>query len=281
MDVTRSTEPIRVYVGTDQSQMVATHVLEYSIRQHTRQPVEVIPMCDLVVPMPKDAANRPRTGFSFSRFLIPQLTGYRGKAIYLDADMQVFADIAEIWDLPTDVYAVHCCRQDTPPPTWRNNNHFQPGRQMSVMLLDCGQLKWDIQEIVRGLDAGEYDYRRLMFDLCVVPPDRIGEGIPPAWNSLEHFEPDATRLLHYTDMAMQPWRHNTNPLGPIWRAGFREALRAGAVPVELVEKGIAAGHLLPELAEDLALARRRGIAGAWKQPARAVRGLWRRIRAAG
>ena len=64
MDYGPLTEPIRVYVGTDDTQMVAVQVLEYSIRRFATRPVEVIPMLNLPVPMPKDPANRPRTGFS-------------------------------------------------------------------------------------------------------------------------------------------------------------------------------------------------------------------------
>ncbi|MBM4264570.1 MAG: hypothetical protein FJ145_24490 [Deltaproteobacteria bacterium] len=62
--------------------------------------VDVQFMCDIPVPLPKDRENQPRTGFSFSRFLIPSLCQYRGKAIYLDADMLVFDDIAKLWDYP-------------------------------------------------------------------------------------------------------------------------------------------------------------------------------------
>jgi hypothetical protein len=247
-------EPVRVFVGTDDSQMVATRVLEYSIRKFSTRPVEVTPLLNLPVPTPKDPANRPRTGFSFARFLIPELAGYRGRGIYLDADMLVFTDIAELWDHPLGSRRVACTRQDAAPPTWRDNSHFQPGRQMSVMLLDCGRLDWKITEIVRGLDEGRFNYKQLLSDLCVVPPDEIADDVPPAWNSLEHYEPGKTCLLHFTDMSMQPWRHNHNPVRGIWRAIYREAVEAGFVPPELVEAGIRDGHLLPELADDLPLA---------------------------
>jgi len=247
-------EPIRVYVGTDDSQMVAVQVLEFSIRQFASRPVEVVPLLNLPVPMPQDPANRPRTGFSFARFLIPRLAGYRGRAIYLDADMLVFSDIAELWGLPMEGYRVLCSRQDEPPPTWKDNPHFQPGRQMSVMLLDCDRLEWKIDGIVRGLDEGRYNYRQLLCDLCIVPQHEVGETMPPEWNCLEHFQAGRTRLLHYTDMEMQPWRHRHNPLWSIWRAYYRAAVAAGAVQPELVETGIANGWLLPELADDLRFA---------------------------
>ena len=50
--------------------------------------------------------------------------------------MLVFGDIADLWDTPMGASKVLCTRQDTPPVTWQNNAHFQPGRQMSVMLID-------------------------------------------------------------------------------------------------------------------------------------------------
>lgn len=265
MDFGPLVEPIRVYVGTDDSQMVGLRVLEHSIRKFASRPVEVVPLLNLPVPMPRDPSNRPRTGFSFARFLIPQLAGYRGRGIYLDADMLVFSDIAEMWDLPMGECRVLCTRQDAPPPTWKNNDHFQPGRQLSVMLLDCGRLDWRIEDIVRGLDEGRYTYKQLMYDLCVLPPEQIGEHMPPVWNSLECFEPNRTCLLHMTDMAMQPWRYNHNPLRSVWRAFYREAVEAGAVEPELVEKGIAAGDLLPELAGDLKRAPSRTGVAARKQ----------------
>lgn len=254
MDYGPLSEPIRIYVGTDETQMVAVQVLEYSIRRFATQPVEVIPMLNLPVPTPRDPANRPRTGFSFARFLIPSLAGYRGRAIYLDADMLVFGDIADLWHTPMGQHSVLCSRQDSPPVTWRNNKHFQPGRQMSVMLIDCARCLWKIDDIVRGLDEELFDYRKLMCDLCIVPHDEIGESLDPMWNCLEHFEAGRSKLLHFTDMDMQPWRHRHNPLRSIWRAYYRAAVEAGAVQPELVERGIAQGWLLPELADALPFA---------------------------
>src|SRR5688500_17656237 len=93
-------DPVRVFVGTDRSQALAVKVLEHSIKRHTDLPVEVTPMCDLPIRQPKDPRQGQRTGFSFSRFCIPQLAGYRGRAIYMDADMLVFKDIRELWEMP-------------------------------------------------------------------------------------------------------------------------------------------------------------------------------------
>lgn len=244
-------EPLRIFVGTDDSQMVAARVLEHSLRKHATRHVEFVPMNGLTTPVPRNARNRPRTGFSFHRFLIPKLCGFRGRALYLDADMQVFADAAELCDIPFGRQKVLCTFQERRPGAWEHDQHFQPGRQLSVMLLDCSRLDWDIDDIVRGLDRGRYDYRRLMFDLCLVPPEEIGDRIPPAWNCLEWFDAQTTKLLHYTVVPTQPWKNGANPLCAIWEAAFREALEAGALPPELVTQSVRAGFVKPSLADSL------------------------------
>jgi hypothetical protein len=253
--------PIRVFVGTDESQTVAARVLEFTIRKHASRPVEFVHLDAVDVPLPRDAANQPRTAFSFKRFAIPALCGYRGRALYLDADMIVFDDIALLWDLPMDSHEVLCTWQPEAPEAWRHHESFQTGRQMSVLLLDCARLRWDAPAIVRGLDEGRYTYAQLMFDLCIVPPDKIAETLPPEWNSLEHYDPATTKLLHYTVVPTQPWK-NDNPLGHVWMALFAEAVVAGAVPIEEVEEGIAKGFLKPALSACLVLAARPEPSGA-------------------
>lgn len=266
MDFGSLVELLRVFVGTDDSQRVAARVLEYTIRKHASQPVEVVHLDAVEVPLPNDLANRPRTGFSFNRFAIPALCGHQGRALYVDADMLVFGDIADLWAIPMAGHAVLCTRQDAAPEAWRDHEAFQPGPQMSVMLLDCARLPWDTAAIVAGLDEGRYSYTELMFDLCIVPPDLIAATLPPEWNCLERFDPATTRLLHFTVVPTQPWKSDDNPLGAIWLAQYAEAVAAGAVPREEVERGIAAGFLKPALAACLPIAPGPGEPGASTRP---------------
>ena len=240
-------EPLRVFVGVDESQIVAARVLEHTIRKHASRPVRLIPMLDLPTPTPKDPENRARTGFSFSRFQIPKLAGYQGRALYLDADMQVFGDIAELWDIPFGDNRVLCTRQDEPPPQWQDNDWFKPGRQMSVMMLDCSRLDWDIDAIVESLDSGEHTYASLLFDLSIVPHDEVGDYLPPEWNHLEQYEPGVTKLLHYTVVQTQPWKNDENPLRGVWEPAFKEALAADVVHAYEVRRLVRAGYLKASL----------------------------------
>jgi hypothetical protein len=240
-------EPMRVFCGCDESQIVAARVLEYSIRKHASRPVRFYPMLNLPTPVPKDQKNRGRTGFSFSRFHIPKLAGFKGRGLYVDADMQVFGDLTELWDIPFDGAKVMCTRQDEPPEQWKDSSWFHPGRQLSVMMLDCERLDWDIDEIVGGLDKGRYDYEQLMFELCIVDEDDINDNIPPEWNHLEHYE-EGTKLLHYTVVPTQPWKNDTSPLKTLWEPEFKEARAAGVVHADEALRLARHGHIKPSLA---------------------------------
>jgi hypothetical protein len=200
--------------------------------------VEVFPLyrAGIPVPVPRDPANRPRTPFSFQRFLIPALAGYRGRAIYLDSDMQVFKDIAGLWTMPfedADVLAAQPADDTDRRP------------QFSVMLLDCSRLHWDIVAIVEALDRGSLGYHALMYELAIA--SRVRAVIPARWNSLERFDPAETALLHYTDMPTQPWLSTANPLGYLWTRDLLEAIDRGVLSRAEVAADVAAGYVRPSL----------------------------------
>lgn len=270
-------EPMRVFCGLDESQIVAARVLEYSIRRYASRPVRFFPMLDVSTPEPKDPKNRGRTGFSFSRFHIPKLASHTGRGLYVDADMQVFGDLAELWEIPFEGATVMCTRQDEPPEQWKGSSWFKPGRQMSVMLLDCERLDWDIEDIVGGLDAGRYTYEQLMFDLCVVPPDEINDKLPPEWNHLEHYEPGTTKLLHYTVVPTQPWKNDKNPLRSLWEPAFQEARAAGVVHRDEAFRLARRGYLKPSLALPRDKVASRAMALAMRKARRVVQAAEKRV----
>ena len=230
-------KPVRVFVASTPAEWLPMRVLEFSIKETTSLPVYVsaIYKFNRTIPMPLAVENRPRTPFSFQRFLIPELCGFSGKAIYLDADMQVFRDIRELWN--HDFFG--CDLQTV--------REAQQGRrgQFSVMLLDCQALGWRVDQIVADLDAGKLDYAALMYEMRVAK--KIGRDISSEWNSLEHYEPEKTCLLHYTDMNTQPWISRANPLGHLWIACLRRALQAGFISREELEAEVSAEHVRPSL----------------------------------
>lgn len=232
--------PARVFVGSDDEQRMGVRVLEWSLQQHSTMDVVVETLDPSRIPVPRDPKNRSKTGFSFCRFDIPRLCGWTGRGVYVDADMQVFGDIADLWTLPFDeadvLYALTPAAHGRVPQT-------------SVMLLNCAALPWKVEEIIQGLDDKAYGYKDLMQRLCITPPDRVRPLLPYWWNSLERHEPGRTCLIHYTDMPTQPWVTDRNPNGGLWYAALAEALAAGFIVEDEVEEAITLGHVSPRLPE--------------------------------
>lgn len=236
--------PVRVYVGSQEEQMLAVKVLEYSIRKHASMSVQVMPLhhSGIRFRAPRDAANQPRTPFSFQRFTIPQLAQYEGRAIYLDSDMLVFQDIRKLWSMPFDGADLLAARE-------ADETSRRP--QFSVMLLDCERLRWTPEQVIDALDTGQLDYARLMYEMALAHDVRA--AIPPQWNSLEHYEPGRTALLHYTDMDRQPWLSRHNPWAHLWIKALADAIGDGFIAADEVRDHVHRGWVRPSLLSDLEL----------------------------
>lgn len=229
--------PIRIFLAASATEALPVKVLEYSIRHHASATVSVTAVCDvgISIPQPRALKNQPRTPFSFQRFLIPQVCGYAGHAIYLDADMLVFKDISDLWRRPLEGANVLTAYSDS--ASGRQAQH-------SVMLMDCSQLEWDINDIVARLDAESLSYEQLMREFSFACTSAV---IEPSWNSLEAYKADKTALLHYTDMGTQPWVSHLNPLGFLWVRTLRHALQDGTISRSFVEDQVARNHVRPSL----------------------------------
>ncbi len=234
--------PIAIYIGTAEEQMLAVRVLEYSIRKHASMSVKLSPLYQAVeeagirVPVPADPKLRPRTPFSFQRFAIPALKGYRGRAIYIDSDMQVFRDIKELWLWPFDGADV----LSVPEPE-------ETGRkpQFSVMVLDCAALEWDVERLVRDLESGKWTYEEFVGNMA--PAGRVAGVLPLEWNELERYSEGKTALTHYTDMSNQPWLSTENLLGRTWCEALFEAVRSEEIDFGYIRDQVDRGWVRPSL----------------------------------
>ncbi len=228
---------IKVFVASTPSEWLPLKVLEFSIKETTSLDVEVqgLYTFNRLIAQPKELKNYPRTPFSFQRFLIPELCDFKGKAIYLDSDMQVFFNIKDLWEHEFG----ECDLQ-----TVQDAGHGRRG-QFSVMLLNCENLAWSVDDIVNNLDTGMLSYEELMYEMK--PGKKIGKDISPHWNSLETYVEGETKLLHYTDMNTQPWVSTNNPLGYLWVACLRRAINSGFISKDELKREVLAGHVRPSL----------------------------------
>ncbi|WP_020408820.1 glycosyltransferase [Hahella ganghwensis] len=234
-------ESPRIFIACTESEWLPAEVLKYSIEKHSSRPVVVELIYKKIdrLPIPVKPRNRPRTPFSFQRFVIPSLCDYKGRAIYLDADMMVFQDIADVYDMDmggADVLAV-------------KEGDSQRRGQFSVMLIDCVKCQWSVESIVRQLDNGDFGYEDLMYDLCIA--EKVGRIIHQRWNSLEYYQRGETALLHFTDMNTQPWTTRKNPLEQLWIDVLLAAIKGHHIQLEDVKREITLGHIRPSLLAQL------------------------------
>jgi hypothetical protein len=190
-----------VFIGYDRKEIVAYHVLTQSIIEHSSHPVRFTP---LALPNLKGIFERPpvsvqSTEFSFSRFLTPYLSGYSGWSLFMDCDMLVRADIAELFALADDRYAVMVCQHDYTPRDdikflERVQTKYEKKNWSSVMLFNnarCRALTPDYVNRASGLELHQFKW---------LGDDGLIGALPSRWNHLVGY--DAPRadaaLVHYT-----------------------------------------------------------------------------------
>lgn len=144
----------------------------------------------------EDGSNQ----FIYSRFLVPWLQGFQGWAIYLDGDMVVQADIAELWalrDAYKDVMVVKHDYQTRMAEKYLGspNQNYPRKNWSSVILWNCANFptKRLTPEFVSQA-TGQYLHRFQWLE-----DHRIG-ALPPEWNWLpdEYGANHEAKLLHWT-----------------------------------------------------------------------------------
>lgn len=239
-----SNEPIHVFCGGDRSQLLPFQVLAHSLRRHSARTLDIRVIDNGMAPPSADPRHVPYTEFSFARFAIPALCGYAGRAIYMDSDMLVFADIGELWDTPMDGAKVAI--------EIGSRQQADRGKHAAVMLLDCARLDWNVERIVAGLGK-HYDYNALMAIDPLLEQGQMRELIATGWNDLDQYDPARTRNLHYTEIRTQPWVFAGHPHGQLWVDEVALMLESGALSESGLDEEVRLGHVRPSLLPQLGL----------------------------
>ncbi|NJN39803.1 MAG: glycosyltransferase, partial [Gammaproteobacteria bacterium] len=108
---------IRVFIGYDPREAVAYSVLTHSILSRATVPVSVAPLMlsELQGILTRERHPLQSTDFAFSRFLTPYLAGFEGWSVFMDCDMLVLDDIANLWKLRDERYAVMVVKHEHKP----------------------------------------------------------------------------------------------------------------------------------------------------------------------
>lgn len=172
---------LKVFIGRDPRQPIAYNVLADSIVRHASQPVSITALSLKTLPI----TRRGLTEFTFSRFLVPYLCAFKGTALFLDADMVVTADIAELFAQANGVDSVQVNR---------NQERFE---WPSAMLFNCEHCTALTPEYVQ-------DSKNQLFDF--------------AWaKSIGEFSSDFNHCVGYASPRLDAKLYHFTKGIPIWR----------------------------------------------------------------
>ncbi len=192
---------IKVFIGYDPREAVAYSVLAHSIHARASAPVAITPLMliELKGILTRERHPLQSTDFSFSRFLTPFLSDYAGWSVFMDCDMLMLEDIAGLYALRDERYAVMVVKHDHVPKEARKfldqpQTAYQKKNWSSVMLFNnarCRALTPNYVNTASGLEIHQFKW--------LANDELIGE-IPARWNHLVGYNPprrDAA-LVHYT-----------------------------------------------------------------------------------
>lgn len=191
---------IPIFVGYDPKEAIAFHTCVNSIIRLSSEPVQIIP---LALNLLKDYTELHTDGsnsFVYSRFLVPYLQSFTGWAIYIDGDMILRTDIAELWNLQQpdkDVMVVqHDYKTKMPVKYLGAKNEDYPRKNWSsVILWNCNSFpNRKLTPNFVQQQTGSFLHR-----FNWLQDERIGR-LPMEWNWLpDEFGPNANaKLLHWT-----------------------------------------------------------------------------------
>jgi lipopolysaccharide biosynthesis glycosyltransferase len=221
---------INIFIGFDNKERAAYNTLSWSLIKNSTTPLAITP---IALNNLQDTFTRERnvlssTEFSFSRFMIPHLMGYKGWAIFMDCDMLVLDDITHLWDLRDDKYAVQVCKHDYTPKSEKKflgqvQTKYEKKNWSSVMLMNCEKCTALTPEYVNsatGLQLHQFKW---------LESENLIGGIPLEWNWLagEYETKEDVSNIHYTEGG--PWFQDSRDAeyAEYWDTYYRETLPEG------------------------------------------------------
>jgi len=202
-----------VFIHTNAKQMVGAIVAAHSLKRQSKNPdafdVRIINKEEFAFFRDFEGRKFLRAGghrtwrnddlqsFTPTRFMPPELMGYKGRAVVIDPDVFAIGDVNEL--LTRDMQGKAIMAKPRP-----EHNDRRDYIASSVMLLDCAKLKhWKVKEQFASMFEDKLDYDDWIV-LANEPRENIG-FLEPEWNDFDRLTP-ATKLLHNTKRNTQPWK---------------------------------------------------------------------------
>lgn len=239
-------DKLDVFIGSGEASLIERKVLQYSISRHSGSNVVVhvyngthdtVEYADGRVERlntPLDIKYANVTEFSNFRWFIPRLCGYQGRAMFIDSDMVCLANLGMFADIDMNGTAM-MAKADAYAPkeggtTWG----------LSMTLFDCAVCRMAPETYFAEIAQGLYtltDLHQMTGTFLRQHPLSL-TPLPSGWNDFDHYDPSTTQLIHYTGLGTQPWKFPGHPAGDLWFKYLHEAMQAGLVTMEMIDRQI-------------------------------------------
>lgn len=207
------TKPLKIFIGWDSREDIAYQVARQSILDHASVPVEIIPIKQHELRQAglywRDIDKLAATEFTYTRYLIPELVEYKGWALFIDCDFLFVEDVAKLFDLKDDKYAIMCAQHDYTPAEGikmdgQKQTQYPRKNWSSMMLINC---KHPSNRVLTKALVNDPEKTGAFFHRFTWLTDAEIGTVSHEWNWLVNWykEPDngKPKVIHYTEGG--PW----------------------------------------------------------------------------
>tara|TARA_Y100000356_G_C11224970_1_gene271409 strand:- start:428 stop:1090 length:663 start_codon:yes stop_codon:yes gene_type:complete len=216
---------LKVFIGWDSRETDAYNVCVKSLKEHASQELDITPIVrETLIETGEYYRPQPEAGsveFTYTRFLTPYLADYNGWALFIDCDFLFTKDVAELFAMADDKYALMCVKHDYVP---RNAIKMDGQKQVSYprknwsscILWNCSHpSNKALTKDIASSESGAFLHRFQFLN-----DEEIGE-IPLEWNWLEgeYDKPETPpAVIHFTNGG--PWFDNWQDVdyAELWRS---------------------------------------------------------------
>lgn len=215
---------LNIFCGYDQRESVGYHIFCQSVLIRSSIPVAF-------TPLQSNGMRQGTNAFTTSRFSVPALMGYEGRAVFADAaDMVMLCDAKELQEALINLKGAvgvvkHSYTTKNPikyigTEMESPNTNYPRKNWASFMLINCAHPAWQkiTPEYLQIADR-MYDLLQLSFIA-----DEDIEEIDASWNCIvDEDQPiDGARVLHWT-AGVPGFEHYKNAVGAdIWREEWKK-----------------------------------------------------------
>ena len=226
-------ETIRLFVGTsDNHDTTIEKIYLYSLLKNTKSKIEVTWLRPSMFPTWKRKGWG--TPFTCFRYAIPQLCGFKGRALYTDCDMINFRDISYLWntDLEGKPFGMVWDALQMNNQKWKGTPQERGWWCDSVMLIDCEKARdWvhPISEQSQWDKTYKWDFMESIGSPYFDKSNEIVTQLDARWNCFDGsdtsfpYKPpfkitkkaqlplDEIWQVQLTALSYQPWHPKYNP----------------------------------------------------------------------